>query len=47
MLLKMGGKAILVRKDMAEPWPSVLWKAELVSKQIEYLAEEIFKHSTK
>lgn len=47
MLLKLGGKAILVRKDMAEPWPSVLWKVEFVSKQIEYLTEDIFKQSTK
>lgn len=31
-------------KDVAEPCSSVLWKVEFVSKQIEYLAEEISKH---
>ena len=45
MLLKIEGKRILKWwKNLAEQYASVLWKVELGSYEIRYLAE-IFKHS--
>lgn len=41
VLLETGRKAVLVMKWQitTEPYPNVLWKVELVSNEIGYLAE--------
>lgn len=49
MLLENGGKEILLKSSKELGWicscPSILWKVELGSDEIRYLAEEIFKQN--